>query len=97
MFDALTEFFHRVSTGVNSKRFSRHAVEARAALKANAEKALQMKRQAGPQSQIPEHRTARDGAIRGSQIGMTDTRLGKEGPFTENTGRSRGARTGDAG
>jgi len=97
MLDALMGFVSRVSTGVNSKRFSKHAAEARATLKANAEKALEMKRQAGPQTHIPEHQTAHEGAIKGSQIGMTDTRLGREGTFIENTGRSRGARTGDAG
>jgi len=96
MIDALMGFFTRVSTGVNSKRFSKHAREARASLKANAERALQMKQQAGPQTHIPAHQTSHEGAIKGSQIGMTDTRLGREGTFIENTGRSRGARTGDA-
>src|SRR4051794_14471431 len=97
MFDKIIGFVDRVSVGVNSRRFSKQAAAARATLKANAEKALRMKQQAGPQTHIPEHQTAREGAIKGSQIGMTDTRLGKEGTFTENTGRSRGARTGDAG
>ena len=56
-----------------------------------------MKQEAGPQTHIPEHQTANEGAIKGGQINYTDTALGKEGTYTENTGRSRGARTGDAG
>jgi hypothetical protein len=72
------------------------AARATETLKANAEKALRMKQDAGPQTHIPEHQTAHEGAIRGGQINYTDTALGKEGTFTENTGRSRGARSGDA-
>jgi hypothetical protein len=55
-----------------------------------------MKKAAGAQTNIPEHQTSHDGAIHGAQIGYTDTALGKEGTYTENTGRSRGARAGDA-
>ncbi|KAA2236415.1 hypothetical protein [Salinarimonas soli] len=61
------------------------------------ERALQMKRDAGPQTHIPEHVTAHEGAVHGGQVGYTDTRLGREGTFTENTGRSHGARVGDTG
>jgi hypothetical protein len=73
------------------------AARATETLKSNAEKALRMKQEAGSQTHIPEHRTAHEGAIKGGQIGYTDTALGKEGTFIENTGRSRGARSGDAG
>ena len=73
------------------------AARATETLKANAEKALRMKQDAGPQTHIPEHQTAHEGAIRGGQINYTDTALGKEGTFTENTGRSREGRSGDAG
>jgi len=62
----------------------------------NAEKAFRMKQEAGPQTKIPEHRTSNEGAIQGGQIGYTDTAIGREGTFTENTGRSHGARVGDA-
>jgi hypothetical protein len=68
----------------------------RTTLMENAEKALRMKQEAGPLANIPEHRTANEGAIHGGQIGYTDTALGKEGTFTENTGRSHGARVGDS-
>jgi len=61
------------------------------------QRALRMKNEAGPQTHIPEHVTANEGAIRGGQVGYTDTRLGREGTFIENTGRSRGARVGDTG
>lgn len=64
---------------------------------ANMEKALKMKEAAGPQTNIPDHAEAHDGAIKGPQVGATDTRLGKEGTFTENVGRSHGARVGDTG
>jgi hypothetical protein len=73
------------------------AARAKETLVANAHKALQMKQEAGPQTHIPEHQTANEGAIKGGQIDYTDTALGKEGTYTENTGRSRGARSGDAG
>ncbi len=66
-------------------------------LQQNMEKALRMKQEAGPQTNIPEHVTSHEGGVRGSQVGYTDTALGKESTFTENTGRSRGARAGDAG
>jgi hypothetical protein len=97
MLDKILGFVDRVSAGVNSKRFSRHAAEARATLRANAEKALAMKKQAGPQTHIPDHVTANEGAIKAGQVAATDARLRREGTFIENTGRSRGGRTGDAG
>ncbi len=81
------------------QRFNPKARKARKAneeLQANAHKALQMKKAAGAQTNIPEHQTSHDGAIHGAQIGYTDTALGKEGTYTENTGRSRGARASDA-
>jgi len=73
-------------------RFSR-----KSPLQQNMEKALRMKQEAGPQTNIPDHVTSHEGGVRGGQMGYTDTALGKEGTFTENTGRSRGARAGDAG
>ena len=69
----------------------------KSALQQNMEKALRMKQEAGPQTNIPDHVTSHEGGVRGSQVGYTDTAVGKEGTFTENTGRSRGARASDAG
>ena len=56
-----------------------------------------MKQEAGPQTRIPEHQTAHEGAIRGGQMNYTDTALVREGTYTQNTGRSHGARVGDSG
>ncbi|WP_181706481.1 hypothetical protein [Chthonobacter rhizosphaerae] len=64
---------------------------------ANMEKALKMKEAAGPQTTTPEHTEAHDNGVHGAQMGYTDTRLGKEGTWTENVGRSHGARVGDTG
>ena len=65
-------------------------------LQKNAEKALRLKREAGPQTQIPEHRTSHQGGVQGPQVGYTDTMLGKESTYTSNLKRSHNARTGDA-
>jgi hypothetical protein len=43
-------------------------------LQANAEKALEMKRQAGPQTNIPEHQTSHEGGVQGSQINCDRSR-----------------------
>ncbi len=68
----------------------------KSALQRNAEKALRMKQEAGPQTQIPEHRTSHQGGVQGPQVGYTDTMLGKESTYTSNLKRSHNARTGDA-
>jgi hypothetical protein len=65
-------------------------------LQKNAEKALKLKQEAGPQTQIPEHRTSHQGGVQGPQVGYTDTMLGKESTYTSNLKRSHNARTGDA-
>ncbi|WP_460448870.1 hypothetical protein [Alsobacter sp. SYSU BS001988] len=67
-------------------------------LTANARKALRMKTEAGPQTRIPEHETAREGGVgaRGGQVNRTDTMVGKEPTSTPNLKRSHNARTGDA-
>jgi hypothetical protein len=65
-------------------------------LQANAEKALEMKRQAGPQTNIPEHQTSHEGGVQGSQINYSDTALGKESTYESNLKRSHNARSGDA-
>ena len=65
-------------------------------LQQNAEKALEMKRQAGPQTNIPERQTAHEGGVPGSQVGYSDTAVGLEPTFTPNLKRSHNARSGDA-
>jgi hypothetical protein len=69
---------------------------AKSELQANAEKAFQMKRQAGPQTNIPEHQTSHEGGVQGSQVNYSDTALGKESTYESNLKRSHNARTGDA-
>jgi hypothetical protein len=64
-------------------------------LQHNAEKALHMKQDAGSQTQIPPHQTAHEGGVHGSQVGYSDTALGKESTYTSNLKRSHNARTGD--
>ena len=68
----------------------------KSALQQNAEKALAMKQEAGPQTNIPEHRTAHDGEVTGSQVNYSDTGVGREPTFTPNLKRSHNPRTGDA-
>ena len=65
-------------------------------LQQNAEKALHMKQEAGTQTHIPEHQTSHEGGVQGSQVGYTDTMLGKESTYASNLKRSHNARTGDA-
>ena len=65
-------------------------------LQANMEKALHMKREAGSQAKIPEHRTANEGAVQGRQMSMTDRDAGSEGSHQPQLKRSHVARSGDA-
>ncbi|MCP8940979.1 hypothetical protein NK718_20840 [Alsobacter sp. SYSU M60028] len=65
-------------------------------LKANAEKALRMKRDAGPQGGAPDHRTSRKGGVAEGQVDATDPKVGKEGVGVPNLKRSHNARAGDA-
>ena len=65
-------------------------------LQKNMEKALQMKQAAGPQTNIPEHQTSREGEVQGGQVNYSDTGVGTEPTFTPNLKRSRVARSGDA-
>ena len=64
-------------------------------LKQNMEKALAMKREAGPQTNIPEHQTSREGGVQSPQVNYTDTGLGREPTYTPNLKRSNVARSGD--
>ncbi len=74
----------------------RKAEKAREELMANAEKALRMKQEAGPQTHIPEHQTSHEGGVGEPQVGYTDTMVGKEPTYTPNLKRSHNARSGDA-
>jgi hypothetical protein len=65
-------------------------------LQENAEKALRMKQEAGPQTSTPEHQTSHEGGVQGGQVGYTDTGVGQESTYASNLKRSHNARTGDA-
>jgi hypothetical protein len=64
-------------------------------LQHNMEKALRMKQEAGPQTNIPEHQSSREGGVQGGQVNYTDTQLGPEPTYTPNLKRSHIARSGD--
>jgi len=65
-------------------------------LQQNMEKALQLKQEAGPQTNIPEHQTSHVGGVQGPQVDYSDTAVGKEPTYTPNLKRSHVARSGDA-
>jgi hypothetical protein len=69
-----------------------------AELKANAEKALAMKREAEAKegSHIPPHRTAHEGMRPANDPNASDATRGAEAGFTPQLKRSRVARSGDA-
>ena len=69
--------------------------EGKSDLQKNMEKALRMKREAGPQANIPEHRSANEGPVQGRQMGMSDRDAGSEGSHTPQLKRSQVARSGD--
>jgi hypothetical protein len=77
------------------KRQAEKADKAREELKANAEKALRMKREAGPATHIPEHQTSHDGMHQDPHQVEFD-RSGREAGFTPQMKRSKVARSGDA-
>lgn len=70
------------------------AEKAREELMSNAEKALRMKKEAGPQASIPEHRTASEGM--NPKTTSEDHIPAREGFNTPELKRSRVARSGDA-
>ncbi|MBV9078678.1 MAG: hypothetical protein JO048_14500 [Methylobacteriaceae bacterium] len=72
-----------------------HRGTGKSELQDKAEKALALKKQAGPGAQIPEHRTPHEGGVRAPQVGATDTALGLEPTQTPNLKRSHNARSGD--
>lgn len=72
----------------------RKAEQAREELMANAEKALRMKQDAGPQTNIPEHQTAHEGM--NPKTTNEDHIPAREGFYTPELKRTRVARSGDA-
>ncbi len=72
----------------------RKAEKAKEELKANAEKALRMKQEAGPTAHIPEHQTSHEGMHADTHHVEVDR--GREAGFTPQMKRSRVARSGDA-
>lgn len=68
--------------------------EARDTLRANAEKALRLKRQSEPATRTPEHRTAHEG-MRDTSTEV-EVERNTEAGFTPQMKRSRIARSGDA-
>ena len=88
----LSNFF----SWLNPKRAG--AERARADLKANAEKALRMKQEAGADTQIPPHQTAHEGMRAGPAAQTADASRGRgrEAGFTPQLKRSKVARSGDA-
>jgi hypothetical protein len=64
-------------------------------LQQNMEKALAMKQEAAPQTNIPEHQTRHEGGVSGEQISTTDRNAGSQGSYQPQLKRSRVARSGD--
>lgn len=67
----------------------------KSALQENAEKALRMKKEAGPQTNIPEHRTSHEGGVGAGQVGATDMAVEGDAKGTPNLKRSGVPRNGD--
>ena len=82
--------------GLGSAPASGQSGSGKSELQQHAEKALEMKRQAGSQAHIPEHQTSHEGGVHGSQVDYSDTGVGQEPTYTPNLKRSHNARTGDA-
>jgi hypothetical protein len=85
--------FSRLMDWVRSKTGGDRARET---LKANAEKALAMKRAAEPHAKIPPYQTAGEGMQPAADPHMSDATRGAEAGFTPQLKRSRVARSGDA-
>ena len=75
---------------------ARRAAPAKHDLKANAEKALRLKQESGPEARIPPHRSAGEGMRPQDDPHASDATRGAEAGFTPQLKRSRVARSGDA-
>jgi hypothetical protein len=70
------------------------AQQTNADLRANAEKALRMKQEAGPQANIPPHQTANPG-MQSANVNTDVSRQSQEGAFEPQLKRTKVARSGD--
>ena len=84
---ALSDILKRLTPGGRKE-------QAKQDLKANAEKALRMKQQAGPQAHIPPHQTANDG-MQSANVNTDVSRSSQEGGFEPQLKRTKVARSGD--
>lgn len=80
-----------LSPGARREEQARKANEE---LKANAEKALRMKQEAGAQANIPPHQTANEG-MRSANVNTDVSRGSQEGAFEPQLKRTKVARSGD--
>jgi hypothetical protein len=85
-----------LGSGNDSEQGGDAGADGKSELQQNAEKALRMKQEAAPQTNIPEHQTEHQGGVGEPQVGYTDTMVGKESTYTSNLKRSHNARSGDA-
>jgi hypothetical protein len=75
-------------------RREEQAQKANQDLRANAEKALRMKQEAGAQAKIPPHRTANEG-MQSDNVNTDVSRKSQEGAFEPQLKRTKVARSGD--
>jgi len=91
----LSKLISRLSPKQRKAEQAEKAEKAREELKANAEKALRMKQEAGPQTHIPDHQTAHEGMHQDPHQVELD-RSGRLNGVTPQLKRSKVARSGDA-
>jgi hypothetical protein len=75
-------------------RREEQAQKANADLRANAEKALRMKQEAGSQANIPPHQNANEG-LQSANVNTDVSRQSQEGAFEPQLKRTKVARSGD--
>ena len=75
-------------------RREEQAQKANADLRANAEKALRMKQEAGAQTNIPPHQNANEG-MQSANVNTDVSRQSQEGAFEPQLKRTKVARSGD--
>ena len=75
-------------------RREEQAQKANQDLRANAEKALRMKQDAGAQAKIPPHQTANEG-MQSDNVNTDVSRKSQEGAFEPQLKRTKVARSGD--
>jgi hypothetical protein len=75
-------------------RREEQAQKANQDLRANAEKALRMKQEAGAQAKIPPHQTANEG-MQSDNVNTDVSRKSQEGAFEPQLKRTKVARSGD--